>query len=335
MFMKLAAEYDVCVLGGGPAACIVTLLLRAAGRRVCMIARTAFGAVQPTQFVGGRFTAVPVFPPFSTIRHPAIGRLFERITSNGAVEIRLPDSSAYTAKLFGRTIAAGPPPPELAKKVARHYGQQPAEPRMGFIAGVSPYFLVSQDATLTDWSCDGVTGVDLSERLLAAGNQTIRYRALVSTIPLPALLPLAGIETTATFVAGDARFAVFHVPEATSANVLTYDPDLTSPVYRVFAPLAGIVVAQLSKTNDCWEDVSNVASYLRTTQSWQGPATLLSTFTLPGCYPLQIHPEAFRTSCDQTLREKGVFLFGRHGLWEYRDLHELRWSVLDDVLEYL
>jgi hypothetical protein len=152
---------------------------------------------------------------------------------------------------------------------------------------------------------------------------------------MPAFLPLTGIDTGATFVAGDARFAVFHVPEAMSENVLTYDPDLTSPVYRLFAPVARIVVAQLSKTNDCWEDVPHVASYLRRTQSWHGPSTLLSAFTLPGCYPLQIHPEEFRTTCEQMLREKGVFLFGRHGLWEYRDLHELRWSVLDDVLEYL
>jgi hypothetical protein len=333
--MTIAAEYDVCVLGGGPAACLVTLLLRAAGRQVCMMARTAFGAVQPTRFNGGQFTAVPVFPPFSTVRHPVIGPLFDGVTSAGAVEIRLPDSSAYTAKLFGRTIAAGPQPPELARKIARHYGQRPAEERMGFMAGVSPYFLVSQGATLTDWSSDRVTGVDLSERLLAVGHRTIRYGALVSTIPLPAFLPLAGIETTAAFVAGDARFAVFHVPEERSENVLTYDPDLTSPVYRLFAPLAGIVVAQLSKTNDCWDEVATVASYLRTTQRWQGPATLLSTFTLPGCYPLEIHPEEFRASCKDTLREQGVFLFGRHGVWEYRDLHELRWSVVDDVLDYL
>ena len=82
-------------------------------------------------------------------------------------------------------------------------------------------------------------------------------------------------------------------------------------------------------------DVSHVISYLRRTQSWHGPSTLLSTFTLPGCYPLQIHPEEFRTSCEDSLRARGVFLFGRHGLWEYRDLHELRWSVVDDVLHYL
>jgi len=296
------------------------------------------------EYAGQRFNYLPVFP----VARTALARRLaaqNRCRSDLFLQVRYvreqhsacTDEVLYrtrqiilTKKLFGLS-ADDPIPSELQAKIARQYAlHRPLPPRLGFIEGLSPYHQRADESPVR-WLEGTVAKVDFqAHRLVLASGSTISFQRLVSTIPLPRLLRLVGAgDGTLRCVAESARFVMFSSTELLAVNQLTYDCEETSPLYRVFTPTDRIIVAQA--THGTASTVDAIAASVREVLRLDSIPVFIAERRIDPAYPLAIEPSGGLLKLQAELARNGILLFGRFGCWEYKDLHELNWELVDDL----
>lgn len=339
--------YDICIVGDGIASAILADQL--GQRNTCSVAwvKTPGSPSLETQnCCGETISVLPMFPVAgasltsqlwlgddSGLRSNVLDISYaEELKSSSAFHRSLSgkDSQAVlTWKLFGCKQDA-PLPLEVKRKISRHYENGFATSvRYGFQGGISPYVRYVQQASLAPVA-GPVTHLDLDRRRIRlATGRDIQFKALVWTKPLPLLLKHLGLGHGIDFHGLPTRFIICSTRVPIPENQLVYDCNQQSPIYRVFSPLENILVIQTSihAATIAAASVSAAASRLLGIPE----CIVEKDIHVSLAYPLEFSPDEARHNIRSTLRDHGVFLFGRYATWEYLDLHELDWGVIDEV----
>lgn len=346
---------------GAPAGSCCSIFLRQRGVSTLIVTETPHGLVRPDRAAGVSFSPVPIFPvreskltrmmTLETSAHAPVvtksyvgdsgkpvkhhctpGAYAESLVAAGDKERR---HLVLSLKLFGQRIFTDGLP-ELRSKVARQYrtGQLRAA-RLGYTHGLSPYSRFLQSTPLGERVIGRVVCVDLDSREVTAGNSRVAYHLLVSCIPMPDLLSsLCGVEPQLSFESEGAQFYLLRADAKLVPNSLVYDCDIDSPVYRAFAPNEKLVITQIAKPR--WGvDPRVVCERIGSLLRLQRPPRFLRSYSLARCYPLGASSAGHKEQVAEDLARCDVLLFGRFGRWEYKDLHELDWSIIDDIAEHL
>jgi hypothetical protein len=350
-------EVQVCVVGGGPAASILCYLLAKRGVDVYAVGKNDQGVLSTNLIDRIGFNVIPIFPVIgSNLYHSlrlsrfngASERLrVEYVESDAIVKPSrafLPTSFAALAfekfdrrgfvlseKLFGELIFTFRLR-ELELKILRHYLNSPGfGERVGFWKGKSPYHYMLEGATLRDCDADQIKKLDARSKILVTANNEIHYDKLVLTLPAHKVLRLLGIEDSFKFLSSDADFRVFHAISEQPANLLKYDCRLDRPIYRAFVPTPNHFVLQIGKHSQR-SPMSDIVENLRDLFPDIVSHTFLGSVILRGAYPLGVGETKEWHLVRSQLAKRKIFLFGRMSTWEYRDLHELNWEIIDDLV---
>jgi len=348
-----AFHTDYCICGGGPAALLCAALLRQKGADTLIVSPRKFGMLTPVQAGGQSVTPTPIFPwldstlftdllagaldaPSVLRAHywETIAREPERCPGRGSHAEFLrgfyddPTRATILAeKHLGAAIYVREMP-EVRRKVSRHYpAKSAARQKAGYYDGLSPYYVFLRNAEIGPAVDQAVCRVAPDESLVTAGTVEIRYRHLISTIPLWSFLGLAGMETELRSEAGGAQFVLMTSEEEAEPNLVVYDCDSGSAVYRVFTPLPRVLVVQVAHAH--WKaDVSLTANRVATLLRLKTAPVVERVIEMPGCYPLGVSDEPLKEGLLRSLREKGIVSFGRFAEWRYADLDDLDWGSL-------
>jgi len=345
---------DVLVIGDGFTARIAAVLLSRAGLRV--------GAAVVDSRTGDR-------PPgdFPSPVLPTIGSaLSDRLWHNGEADLkptagltvvmgtveytpasflqeetedayivsskRRPDpyGSVLTRKLVGPRCLSERLP-ELGRKISRKYDGGRAGVRAAFVAGQSPYrHWLRRTESAAPRPLAEVIRVQTGKLVTNTGRRVTESVLLCS--PLPEFAAMWGESEAGVFDCESAELLHVAVEGELGENLLFYDCDWRSPVYRVFTVDHGSVVVQLAKDHH-GATLSSIEPWLERLVPGLRTRALLRRVRWSGCYPLDRSQPKGEMRMDGLLRESGVVPFGRVAQWQYLDLCDLNWSVIDEAVQ--
>jgi len=344
---------DVCILGAGPAALLAQAFLRRKGLDPVVVAESDLGNLKPMRHQDVRLGLVPIFPRedselFQRMQwepsrdadrvavsfqggcedvHDAVapGSHAEFITQTfGDSKRRLVLAKKHAgAQVFTRAL------PELRRKVVATYPRAPrGGSQLGFADGVSFYLHFLERERCGATVGEPVLRIDLPNRRVATRSREIGYDRLVSTLPMPEFLRLAGIGMPLELLGGGAQIAVAKTAQPVGANQLVYDCDGAAPLFRAFVPRDGFVLAQVAPGH--WQaDSTRIAERIAQLFALDAVPQVLRRFTINNCYPLAVSDDARRQHLFDDLEGSGVTMFGRGAEWKYLDLDELDWGRID------
>lgn len=339
---------EVCFLGAGLSARIGAILARQTGLRPLVLEEAPSFGQFALQLSTGPISPIPIFPLTDGFLSARLGfangrgenvevhrtavskcnwnSVDIRDDSLGAFLLRRhhsPDEAlVLSIKQWGSKVWREPLL-QIQYKIIRHYLGGHVNTRCGFHAGLSPYHRLAQAATEGLLHIGTLQCVDLKKRAVVGSKQTVHFRKLVSTIPLPRLLLLCNCAYGGFGEAAPAYFQYYRHTAALQENHLLYDCDPDSPILKVFSPTCNVLMVQVA---DRGRQPSTYEVSQRLPVLFPGLSGLFfeRELRIPAAYPLDF--------VDQTgsrrgfLREMDILTFGRLGDWEYRDLHELDWS---------
>lgn len=354
--MAVNIDVDFCILGGGPTALLLASVLKKEKTRFLLITEKLEGALVRLNVNGRIFNPIPIFPAINSYLYTKLNLdeifphneqlrfEYANLLDVDILKLCLPDSAgatlyrtqgaqslALSRKQFGE-IVMKKPLQRLQDKVARHYSPNGQSfSRLGFANGISAYLTyINQQSPFP--VIDGkITSVDVNAQKVFIEKIEIRYKYLISTIPLPEFFTYANIEDELSFVSTSAQFYVFQTEAHLSANQIIYDCDINSCVYRVFIPHEHFLSVQVA--HDCQnQNPSKILDRVQELLHNNNLFRYIQTINLKNCYPLDVIPLAKHEKIRSLLEQKGVYLFGRISQWEYLDLHELDWKLIDQLI---
>ena len=201
----------------------------------------------------------------------------------------------------------------------------------GFSAGISSYLRYVERTPNLLVVNEAVLAVDVENRRVTTNSHQVTYDRLISTLPLLDFLALASIKTSLTTLSEGAQMVVASTRQLRRQNQLIYDCDSTSPVHPAFIPVDNIVLAQVAREH--WEkDVTVITARVQELFDFDDQPVAVKRLTLPSCYPLALSDSALRDKIISDLKRSGVTMFGRLAQWEYLDLEELDWEIIECLL---
>jgi hypothetical protein len=349
-------DTEVCILGGGPAALLAQLLLRAKGMEAFVVGASSLGSLLPLQVGAKRINAVPIFLTEGTFWHQ---RLIECVgTEHMAVKLDYsPTLGTHGSESIGRNSYSqfleqnhadsnrrliitkkqlGPRAfvddyPALRRKVAAHYPSEGKRPsRIGFVDGLSPYLSLLEEANAGVTLTEDVSRIDVDGRLVETPSTSVSYRYLVSTLPLARFLRLSHIDAELVCFGAGAQILVSRSPESFQSNYVIYVCDGSSSVHRVFTPHNDIAITQVSHPS--WgASTSSILERTRYLLNVDAKLESIQRFAMQDCYPLGVSDEFLLEEIVRHLETLNVTLFGRFGEWVYKDLEELDWGKIQTL----
>lgn len=351
-------KYDVCILGGGPASLILCNLLKSLGISVVSIGPQKYDSLLPKLIQGKLINILPVFPVknnefcsniFSTslnlfpnlrIEHPESKNYQIKDNSESDfTKINLSKNEKLSKiignKLFGDQMFIKSLP-LLEDKVKRHYGNdKPTFTRSGFIKGLSPYYhlLSSFDNVLFIKAViNYISFEEKSVHFHSLEKGVIQYKYLISTINVESLLNLAELSCNFNLRYEGARFHLYEIDIDLGTNRLIYDTDPSSPLVRIFTPYHGMLLVQIRKSFDEHTNICEIKESIFRLLGVSFNLKKILENNFSKCYPLDISNfKHFNEMKNKIIRDYDVLLFGRHGNFEYKDLHELDWSIVNSI----
>jgi hypothetical protein len=354
--MALAREIKsrVCILGAGPAAILCGRILLSRGIEAVAIGRQNLGMLRPKNIDGIEFSPIPVFirrnspllARFSDKWEPQQELLSVEYSAQklGATAITMQPASlaAFLSRYYkeptralvlaekhlGKSIFSASFP-EVQQKVQRHYPDgSHRDGRLGFVQGLSPQVHLLIGHPQCEVLEDEIQHVDLSRRTVKGLQFVIQYERLISTINLGDFLALIGRSNLIAMESGSAEMAVFRTDELIQHNSLIYDCDPLSPIYRLFIPTQGIVIAHIARERWALSSIE-IAEAVQRILALRGKPRYVERLALTACYPLAVSDLIAKEQLEESLHSLGALLFGRFGEWTYRDLDELDWEKVD------
>lgn len=240
-------------------------------------------------------------------------------------------SGVLSYKLFGQEIFNSELP--LARlKIERHYGNSTGpEVRIGFNNGCSIFTHYMNAINAESFTSDEIISIDIEAHIIETRSEKIRYDLALSTVPLPRLFSLTGINDSVKFFAKGTKFMLFELKyEQPEDNILVYDCSVKSPIYRIFIPQKKAAIVQLAN-NASERDEEEVSRRLHELLPATSSIRMLKTITMKECYPLSPGPDTIAEEF-QILNRHGLFPFGRFGQWDYVDFHELDWETMNGII---
>jgi GT2 family glycosyltransferase len=345
----------ICILGGGPAALLAQAFLRRKGVEPIVVAESEFGNLRPMRHRDGRVGLVPIFPRedselFKRMQagpSPAADRVAVSF-HGGCEDVHDAVAPGSHAEFITRTFAdsrrrlvlakkhAGAQVftralPELRRKVVATY---PTAARggshLGFADGVSLYLSYLERERCGSTFGEPVLRIDLPRRRVTTRSREIAFDRLVSTLPMPEFMRLAGMRMPIELLGGGAQIVVAKAAQPVAANRLVYDCDGATPIFRAFVPRDGFVLAQVAPGQ--WRaDSSRIAERIAQLFALDAAPHVLRRFTIDNCYPLAVSDDGHRQQVFDDLEGSGVTMFGRAAEWKYLDLDELDWDRIDRI----
>jgi hypothetical protein len=344
---------DICVLGAGPAGLFAATWLRTyRGIRATVIGVPRFGMLRPALGPTGPISLVPILPPVGSTSFPPsihtdqvlctqyVGRcdrLFVQRHAPGSfawysASNLTPRAQALAHKQFG-TLARTSPLLEVRAKIARTYVNHAAPAnRAGYIHGESPYVGTMRAAAAAAELVDRtVVSIDHRRRRVRfADGGHLDYGSMVLTIPLPQIARLLAIPY-ATMTCAAAEFVVARCVDV-PANLLIYDSEPDSPMFRVISPRTGIVVVQLALTEARTDRLTTRCVQRlrrRLTEAIGSPTTGIDPTIrrVEMAYPTDPPDAAFLHRLETVAEAGNIVRLGRFAEWRYVDLHELEWTA--------
>lgn len=345
---------SVCTLGGGAAGLLGDLFLRRMAIDSTVVSKSSYGIIAPVLSGVIRFSPVPIFINAASDLFRRMG--WEQMRGADYLKVTHLDvaandtpqatirSGSYAEFLVERYDGAvlplilaqkhlGPVVftdalPEVRRKVMSHYppaGGRGKPERIGFLNGLCPYFVYLERQPRGRIVPETVRRIDLRGHCVFTRSHTIHYDHLIVTIPLLEFLQLAGMQTKLAVRAAGAKFVVLKTDEPLTPNVMIYDGNERSAVYRAFIPRTEIVIVQLARSS--WDSsLSELTARVQELLGLAGEPRVLRHFTIEDCYPLAVSDYGLKRLIEDELHKSAVTLFGRFSQWEYRDLDELEWE---------
>lgn len=350
--------FEICILGGGPASLLLCYLLKKRGISAISIGPNKYGALTPSSINNKPINVLPIFPvkeevfckklfPSSLTSLPTLK--IERPKPKFIKNNRLPKGSfaenAYSnhgslslsigEKLFGGRIFSE----ELSlviDKVNRHYGfDNPLITRAGYVDGLSPYYrFLNGNLDLSFYEAE-LESISLHKKIVnyySDKHGSLSYKYLVSTIDIDTLCQLIGSNNEFDLEYEGSMFQSYISDKDIGANRLVYNTDPQSPIIRIFTPCEGHVVVQISKHCQKFNNIE-IEDGVRQAFKSSLKLELVSIDSFKKCYPIHIgNKESFKR-LNSMMHQNDAFLFGRHGSFQYKDLHELDWNIVDHLAD--
>jgi hypothetical protein len=236
-------------------------------------------------------------------------------------------------KLFGETIYEEPMP-ELRKKVKAHYIRSQKGKRVGYVNGKSPYYFILKDNNHREIIQDQIIFLDTKNKIVQTNNATVQYKVLINTFKLPQFLDLINIDHSLEFNSESANLVLLLTQENLKENMLIYDCDINSPIYRCFTPDCITIIVQLSKICSSI-NIELIINHVKKILTINYDISYIGNKIITDSYPISITPYADFINIKQQLISQDIVLLGRYGNWEYKDLHELKWEQINEITDII
>jgi hypothetical protein len=128
------------------------------------------------------------------------------------------------------------------------------------------------------------------------------------------------------FHASSTDFLIMETDRPIAENVLVYDGNSASDVYRIFAPSNRAVVAQMGKRRTMPSD--KICERTKVLLGYTDGLEIVTERHLRNCYPIAVSDRSTFDILCADLEAKGLIMFGRFAQWQCLDLHELEWQKL-------
>lgn len=221
---------------------------------------------------------------------------------------------------------------EVKSKIKNHYFSGGNQRRIGFYKGYSLYYHFLRNTINHSTVYKNVQQIDYKNKKIICDRLDIFYDKLYSTINILDLHKLCGFKTSFHLKYKGSFFMYFILSPLHLKNNIIYDCNLSTPIIRLFFPTNNILVAQLStnsykkyNSNLILKRISDIIPQIKN-------INYVKSIHLPFSYPLEPILDKKMIKSIEILKSFSIIPFGRFGNWEYKDLHELNWTLLNDKI---
>ncbi|WP_209403581.1 hypothetical protein [Pseudozobellia sp. WGM2] len=218
---------------------------------------------------------------------------------------------------------------QVQSKIARHYISKKGNTRVGYIDGKSLFKYAVDKFDPEVLECNGVNEINIEKKEIYTDEYTIKYDKLVSTIPFSILLKLCNLESNHDDSYASAFFYFFKYEDGFKENQIIYDCDLNSDILRVFSLTDNFLLTQLRSDKYGEIPVEKIRDRVYELVPEIEKLEFAQELYVPMAYPLELISGASTLKSLETLKGNDVVPFGRFGQWEYSDLHELDWTLIN------
>jgi hypothetical protein len=352
--MNRVIESEYCILGNGYASNIASFLLRQKAKEVVVVGDETNGDVYKIALSSGSVSPLPVFPDqcsdlyarldlgaFPSVPKVEVGysdlidfrledfEILEGSLADFFSSSRLPlESFVLGLKQWGSLVFTNPLS-EVRRKIARNYMSKRRSQRVGYLNGFDLYYHFCSSRVIPGRLVSGAIGrIDYKNKILHSAGTEIRYKKLVSTVPIMRLLECCGFERTSNFACHPSHFVYFSHASVFPPGQVIYDCDLGSDVFRVFSISDNIIAAQLACHRRENASVERVKKRIAEIVPSITGLVFERRLFVPVSYPTESISDPGVLDDIKTLKGHDILPFGRFGSWQYVDLHELDWESL-------
>jgi hypothetical protein len=175
--------------------------------------------------------------------------------------------------------------------------------------------------------------VDPSASTVHTDFGSVTYGTLVVSVPLAefcTLLPKR-YRPDLDLISSPGEFVVYSTEEHGQDNLVVYDCDPESPIFRVFTPSSRTATAHLSSASRPVEP-PDVEKRLATLLGLKKAVSKARHISYPICYPLDITGVDAVEAFFANMRDLRIVFHGRMAEWKYIDLDDLDRRCLDEIV---
>lgn len=351
-------KIDTCILGNGPTARICSSLIETS--HILISNQNNLGSLSQTTIGNSNINLIPIFPVYNSFLYNELWKNdckkedFLSYSEQGNILVEFgsiqmlvnnANTKSYVAqclnnkqdvgtkkniilayKLFGKIIFEMELNRLLAK-VKKHYNGTKTSNRIGYINNLSPYYEKVKNIKINNYVFDEIKNIDTGRKIVYTKTFKFEYDRLISTINLRDFLPKVGFSDNLDLISSPAHFCLIKTNIILPINLVIYDVEIQSPIYRLFTISKNFIIIQLAF------GCQNIESTILLTALHKLLGHILKIqfeyrYTIKDAYPICTSSDTLLQEHKSELESNNIHLIGRYAEWEYLDLHELDYSKL-------